>query len=498
MESFEQHTFPYKIKSVQFLQDRNLLCFQFPTQIQIYRLFELVHTIQTDQHVLFTNDHFVIVHRDGLLDFYSLESGNKVMSNRINLDQEQVLKARFHPQSKLLTLETDKRLVVTNFYFVLIELNIISKIVHQIPNSFQFLVIDDRQSKIYDFSAIEKDLEFLDVVSGQRQSLLRELESLQSFFKKYSVEVTNIKSTLKSIDDKLTCAFEEHITPPTRIHWKRLVCMGDVDHDIITTLTTFEKPLMSIQKSLNASLFKCKNFKYQMLDCVDTILTCFESLSQANRVLSKSVNSPSFITNWSNEMLIKTDAVEKVLLGRIEFVTFVLDAIRLRANEGKQAMEVYDTDAWFEDIDGDMELLEGECNVFQESLFPFQELRLGIDGACLGCVHDQDSAYLVYRDGLIVKVASGYLGYARLEFKGTVNAIGHDGGRLLLLSSSTTDSIKSIGLDDIAFQESIGDAIYELEDVWEFEKRVLDMQVNKGVVCVVYEDGKSIELFDLE
>jgi hypothetical protein len=392
---------------------------------------------------------------------------------------------------------------------------------NQVMHARVFACITDKEIKMIDCSFVQSDLEFLNSLSTSRQELQEELSKVQSNLSKLGSESKAVVNGFRSLSQKLQLAFEEHLQPPTEIHWKRLVSMGDHDHDMIQTLHSYQKPLKQIEKQLLSCKSKWKLLVLTIIDSTDTIFQSFHSLSNSNRILSKATQSGTFIQDWSNKLtnlMVETDVA---IQGKLDFVYFLLECISHHDETPKSPMKIWDIKHWFDDYHIELEasietiardfenVIENCSSVFQaQSLIPFEIYdRVLVFGQLLGTFCDEKYAYVATQD-------SSILSFARMDDCSVVYAclipsLGSDiksieyidNQLLFLVSDPNGDAFYSLYISEIAFYDSLSPPqTVSFERVKSFGSNVSSFKVNqqKRLICVVYSDLKSIELFDVE
>jgi hypothetical protein len=524
LESFEKHQFQHSIQDLFFLKDRTLLGFQFETQFQIYRIFEPVVTLPTQNRVLFTQEHFVAYSVDGKFDWYSLETGQLTMSNSIGLSEnESITDCRFFDMQStlLLVVQTStNRILITNLYFKLMEITIPGLLrVELIPKSFLLAGITESGIKVIDCSSIESGIDFLKYISHSRQELQEELKKVETNVGKLKSEVKAIKQCFSQLEKRLEIAFEEHQEPPRPIHWKRLVAVGDYDHDMIQTLHSYQKQFKQIEKQFSSSRLKFKQLFVQLTDSIENITHAFISLSNSNRLLHKQTQSIRFIDSWNQLLISMYLETNKTLEGKLKFVEFIIHACQCYGKEEKEAMEVCDTKDWFgeqtlpldqymDQLETDTQHLVSTCN----SAFEGQSLvqcniksEWMIMGEFCTSFHHQE-LYVVLQDGpilLFVKLdpngATYCCVYPMVE---GLKSIGYADKQILFVyGKGTTDAIGRFSLEELAFGETIAQPkMLDIQEIQEFDAPVSAILVNqhKRLLCALYENRKTIELFDIE
>jgi hypothetical protein len=523
-ESFEKHQFQHPISDLFFLKDRNLLGFQFETQFQIYRLFEPVVTLATQNKVLFTKEHFVAYSTDGKLDWYSLETGQLTMSNSIGLsDNESIKECRFFDMQStlLLVVQTDfNRILITNLYFKLMEITIPDLLrVELIPNSFLLAAVTESGMKVIDCSSIESGIDFLKYISQSRQELQEELKKVETNVGKLKNEVKSMKQCFSQLEKRLEIAFEEHQEPPRPIHWKRLVAVGDYDHDMIQTLHSYQKQFKQIEKQFSSSCLRFKQLFVQLTESIESITQAFVSLSNSNRLLHKKTQSIRFIDSCNQLLISMYLETIKTMEGKLQFLEFIIHACQCYGKEEKEPMEVRDTKDWFGDqtlpldqymdqLETDTQHLVSTCNTAFEGQSLVQcsvRSEWMVMGEFYASFH-RDTLFIVMQDGpilLFVQLDSHRATYCcSYPMVEGLKAVGYMENHILFVySKGSTDVIGRYPLGDLVFCDTISQPqMLDIQEIQEFDSPIANMIINqhKRVLCILYEDRKTIELFDIE
>lgn len=240
LDEFVNHSFPSKIKEIEWLESRNLISFQFDTKSIIYRLFEEIKSFKSKSLVWSPKlDQLAIVNKNEI-EMYNLELD---LISKHSVDITFCKWVEYLDYTLMLIASNEKLQIRLNGSFLIAETDAPQiATLDIIPESSLIVVGHESRHMILDCSAIKDNLSHYSVLSSQHSQLEGELTKLEPLFAKICSELKSFGSSgLKALHKVWEDAFAEHTEKPTMMHWKRLLAFGDYNDDSIQTLVSYLK-----------------------------------------------------------------------------------------------------------------------------------------------------------------------------------------------------------------------------------------------------------------